>query len=293
MQAIMVAVLRLAQNAAKDPVLRLAQPPVAHLVFWLAQSVGRVVVDHAGLDCVGENPAKKTHCADRRSAPTADNGLATQFLGFHYHARLARDDVLHQVVHVRLCNVPDPARAEQGDNVPADAAHVDLDRRGLLGAAAFAHDQASLHVLDILLAELLDRQRPPVLLAFLGRVFASGDVPEQDFRLASCRLGRPDPVPTDRVAAASSPRAVLDDVAAFSGGIDAEPEAGHLVIPDRRALWPRLDRFDKSLRELRHAQTLLLRPISRKQDATTRPETKAYSRIELSAQRLAVSMIFQ
>ena len=133
----------------------------------------------------------------------------------------------------------------------------------------------------------------PILLALLGRVVASDDVPEQSLRFPPRHLRRPDSMPSDRVAAASSPRAVLDDVTALAGGIDAESEARHLVIPDRRALGARLDRFDKSFRELRHVQTLFSSPVSRKQDATTRPETKAYSRIELSARRLAVSIIIQ
>jgi len=124
-------------------------------------------------------------------------------------------------------------------------------------------------------------------------LLAPGDAAEQSFRLPSCRLGRPNAVQADGIAAGPTPCAVLEDVAALAGGIDAEPEARHLVIPDRRPLGSRLDRFDKSLRELGHAQTLFLRPVSRKQDATTRPETKAYSRIELSAQRLVESIIFQ
>ncbi len=157
MQAIVVALLRLSQNAAQDPVFRLAQPPVAHLVFRFAQAMGRVVIDHTGFHRVGEYPAQKSHCADRRAAPPADDGLAAQLFGFHHDAGLSGDDVLHQVVHVWLGDVADPSGAEQGDDVPANAAHINLYRRGLLGAAAFAHDQAGFHILYILFAELLDR----------------------------------------------------------------------------------------------------------------------------------------
>jgi hypothetical protein len=35
------------------------------------------------------------------------HGLAAQLLGFHSDAGLAHDDVLHQVVHVRLGDVAD------------------------------------------------------------------------------------------------------------------------------------------------------------------------------------------
>ena len=76
MQAIVVALQRLSQNAAQDPVFRFAQPPVAHLIFRLAQTMGRVVVDHAGFHRIGKDPAKQTHGADSRSTTTANDGLA-------------------------------------------------------------------------------------------------------------------------------------------------------------------------------------------------------------------------
>ena len=174
--------------------------------------------------------------------------------------------------------------------MPTDAADIDLDRRGLLRAAAFAHDQAGLHILDILLAELLDRHCLTLLVALFGRIVAPGDAAEQGLCLTSCRLWRPDAVQSDRVAARPTPCAVLDDIAALAGRINAEPEAGHFVIPDRLALDLRFDRFDKSFRELRHAPNPRLRPVSSKHHASTRTENKAYFRIELSERSLGMSI---
>ncbi|MGR3269333.1 hypothetical protein [Thalassococcus profundi] len=121
---------------------------------------------------------KQSHRTDRCSTTPSHDSLAAKLIRFHHDAGLPGDDVLHQVVHVRLGDVADAPGAEEGGDVAADTAHIDLDRRRLLGATAFTHDQAGLHILDVLLADLLDRQRLAVFVALFGRVVSPGDVPE-------------------------------------------------------------------------------------------------------------------
>lgn len=87
--------------------------------------------------------------------------------------------------------------------------------------------EASLHVRDVLLAELLDGQRLAVFLAFFSRIAAMGDLSEQGLGFAARGLECPDAMKADRVATRSNTRPVLDDVAALARGIDAKTEAGY------------------------------------------------------------------
>lgn len=87
--------------------------------------------------------------------------------------------------------------------------------------------EASLHVRDVLLAELLDGQRLAVFLAFFSRIAAMGDLSEQGLGFAARGLECPDAMKADRVATRSTTRPVLDDVAALARGMDAKTEAGY------------------------------------------------------------------
>src|SRR3546814_1353708 len=68
----------------------------------------------------------------------ANDSLAAELFGFHGHACFAGDDVLHQVIHVRLGDVSYTSRSEKGNDVPADTADIGGDGGVLLRPAAFA-----------------------------------------------------------------------------------------------------------------------------------------------------------
>src|SRR3546814_13877311 len=101
----------------------------------------RIVFDHPGLDRVGEDAAKQAHGPARGSATAANDSLAAELFGFHGHACFAGDDVLHQVIHVRLGDVSYTSRSEKGNDVPADTADIGGDGGVLLRPAAFSSEE--------------------------------------------------------------------------------------------------------------------------------------------------------
>lgn len=83
-----------------------------------------------------------------------------------------------------------------------NSAYIGPDRRRSLGASGLHEQEARLHVGQITLAQLPDRQGPVVELLLFGRIAAAlCDPAEFDLRLLPCGLRRPDAVKADRVAA--------------------------------------------------------------------------------------------
>ena len=153
LQAIVVALSApVAEGRQKDPIFRLAEPPVAHLVFRFAPNRASGCGRSHRLPPRRENiPPRKSHCSDRPfPRPPRTIALPRSFSVFITTRVLPAMMSFIRLFIVRLGDVADAACAEEGDDVPTDAAHIDLDRRGFLGAAAFAHDQAGLHIFDIL-----------------------------------------------------------------------------------------------------------------------------------------------
>lgn len=107
-----------------------------------------------------------------------------------------------------------------------DSTDVRHDRARLLGAPAFAQDEARLEVAQIEVAEFLDRDRLVIDLLFFGWVFALRDPAQLRLRFLTRPLRRPDAVQTDREATRATALAVLDNVTAFSRCEYAQPKAG-------------------------------------------------------------------
>jgi hypothetical protein len=101
MYPVAVALLRLHENATESPVFGFAEPAVADLVFRLAGTMRRAVLDDASFDDIREDSAKQAHRPDRGATTAAKDSLSAQFFGLHGHACLAGDDVVHQVIIAR------------------------------------------------------------------------------------------------------------------------------------------------------------------------------------------------
>jgi hypothetical protein len=78
--------------------------------------------------------------------------------------------------------------------MPFDAPHIGGDRRSLLRSASLSKHEPVPDIFEIADAEFLDRDRLTIELAFLSGVAAPRDLAEQDFRLAPCLLGSPNPM---------------------------------------------------------------------------------------------------
>lgn len=174
----LVASASLPENVAKRPVLGFAEPPVSNFILRFAQSVRWVVFDNARLDGIREDAANKPHRSDRSARPAADDRLATQFVGHDGHPRLASDDVLHQIIHVRLGDVSHAPGSEKGNDVPPQTAHISCNGCFFFWAAAFAENEPSFHICDVLFAKLLDGERSSFFFTFFRRISAMRCPPE-------------------------------------------------------------------------------------------------------------------
>lgn len=115
-------------------------------------------------------------------------------------------------------------RVPEWDDVPLDASGIRNDGCRLLGPPAFPKDEACVQVVDVKRAELLDRDRLVIELAFLGRVVALSNTTQLNLRLLSRALGGPDAMQADGVAARATQCPVLKDIAALARSEDAQPE---------------------------------------------------------------------
>ena len=109
--------------------------------------------------------------------------LPAELFGFHGHARLTGDDVLHHVVDVRLGDVPHTSRSEKGNDLPADTADI--------GG-------------DVLLVKLFDGQHPPVFFSFFCGVVTMSDPAKLRFRFTTRGLRRPYAMQAYRIATRTS-----------------------------------------------------------------------------------------
>lgn len=182
MDAIVAVMLRVLQKATQRPILGFTQSSVPNLVSRLLEAVCRVLVNDPRFNRVCEDAAEEAHGADGGTAAAAYDRLAAQFLRLHHDARLTGNDILHQVVHVRLGDVLDPARAEQRNDVPPYAPDIGRNRGRLLGPSAFSEDETCLHVCDVLLAKLPNGDGASFLFPFGCRIFSLSDLAQQGLR---------------------------------------------------------------------------------------------------------------
>ena len=136
--------------------------------------------------------------------------------------------------------------------MPVDAPCIGHYRRTLLRATAFSHDETGVHVIQIKSAEFFHRDCFVVELAFFGRVLAARDPAELGFGLLPSVLGRPDSMQADGEASSATGRSILNEIAAFARGEDAQAEAGQFVVPDEVILLANLGGFDNSFGQLCH-----------------------------------------
>src|SRR6266481_4423024 len=131
----------LAEHPTQNSILRLRQPPLSHVVFWLADAVCRVALDDPCLDGVGKNAAEKTNSTRGRSSPASDDGLSAELLGLDRNPRLSGHDVLEDLVDVGLGEVLDPSRSQKWDAMALNTAGVGGDSRRFFWPPSFAQDE--------------------------------------------------------------------------------------------------------------------------------------------------------
>ena len=134
---VLAVMLHVLEKATQRPILCFAQPTVPNLVSRFLETMRRVLINNPRLNRLGENASEKTHGPDGSAAAATHDRLTAQFLRLHHNARFLGDDVLHQIVDVRLGDVLDPSRTKQRNHAPTAAADIGPNRGCFLGATAF------------------------------------------------------------------------------------------------------------------------------------------------------------
>lgn len=142
--------------------------------------------------------------------------LSTQLLRLDGDARLARHDVLQDLVDVRFGQIFDSACADQRDDVPLDTASVGHDGGWLLRSSALTQNETCVQIGGVEGTKLLDRDGLVVELAFLGRIIAARNAPQLDLRFLPGCLWCPHAMQADGISSRASSSTILNEVAALA-----------------------------------------------------------------------------